>query len=126
MIVRQNVAEVIQRVVPDWNSTKFICLSDLAEMRSRYVHSLLESEKGELSTMEQEVLKSLRENDILSSNVDAQFEQTWTFGERLADRIAAFGGSWTFLICFGAFIALWISMNTFAWLRRAASRTRRT
>ncbi len=111
-IVRDNVAEEIRKVVPDWGSDKFICLSDLADMRARYVHSLLESEKGELSSMEQEVLQSLKENEILSSNVDAQFEQSWTFGERLADRIAAFGGSWVFLTCFGILVALWIVMNS--------------
>jgi len=74
--------------------------------------TLLESEKGELTHLEQEVLKSLREHELLSTNVDAEFEQEWTLGERLADRIAGFGGSWTFLIFFGVFIALWIGMNS--------------
>jgi len=64
---------------------------------------LLESEKGELSSLEHDVVRSLREHELLSANIDAEFEQKWSFGERLADKIATFGGSWAFLICFGIF-----------------------
>jgi len=71
----------------------------------------LESEKGELTTLEHEVLRSIQENELLAKNVDAEFDQKWSFGEKLADRIATFGGSWAFMICFGAFIALWIGVN---------------
>jgi uncharacterized membrane protein len=59
------------------------------------------------------VLHSLREHETLAKDVDTEFEGDWTFGERLADRIAAFGGSWTFLISFGGFLALWIGVNSF-------------
>jgi len=79
---------------------------------------MLESEKGELSSLDQEVLESLRQHELLASNVDAEFEQEWTLGERLADRIATFGGSWTFLLIFGAFLAGWIIMNSVVLYRR--------
>jgi uncharacterized membrane protein len=111
-VIRPAVAEEIRRAHPDWSPDQYICLADLATFRARYVHSLLESEKGELTSLEQEVLRSLREHELLSSNVDAEFEQEWTLGERLADRIAAFGGSWPFLILFGIFLLLWIAMNS--------------
>ncbi len=38
-------------------------------------------------------------------------KQQWTFGERLADKIASFGGSWKFLISFGIFLMLWVLLN---------------
>ena len=76
------------------------------------MHSLLESEKGELSELEKQVLDSLQKHELISSNVDNEFERDWTFGERLADRIAAFGGSWSFLIIFALFLCFWIIMNT--------------
>lgn len=110
--VRDVVASGIVQDFPDWSGESFICRPDLMKYRTKYVHSLLESEKGELTTLENEVLDSIREHDLLSKNVDAEFEQQWSFGERLADRIASFGGSWAFLICFGAFLALWIGMNS--------------
>ena len=117
-IIRKEMAEEIRKKYPEWSSEKFICAADLAEFRGQYVHSLLESEKGELSSLEQDVVRSLREHELLSSNIDATFEQKWTFGERLADKIASFGGSWAFLICFGVFLILWIGMNSLVLLWR--------
>jgi len=111
-LIRDSIAAEILKDHPDWTPESYICRADLATYRTRYVHSLMESEKGELTSLEQEVLESLREHEILAENVDAEFERDWSFGERLADRIATFGGSWTFLICFGVFIALWIGMNS--------------
>jgi uncharacterized membrane protein len=109
--VRDVVAREISRDHPDLTPGSYICKPDLAKYRVKYVHSLLESEKGEITSLEEEVLQSIRDHELLAKNVDAEFEQKWTLGERLADRIASFGGSWTFLICFGAFVALWIGMN---------------
>jgi len=110
------IRDVIEKEIvldyPDWSAESFICRPDLAKYRSKYVHSLLESEKGELSSLECEVLHSIREHELLAKNVDVEFEQKWSLGEKLADKIATFGGSWTFLICFGAFLALWIGMNS--------------
>ena len=114
--VRDVIAKEIIRDYPSWSDQSFICRSDLAKYRADYVRSLLESEKGELTVLEQDVLLSIRQQEILAKNVDTEFEQKWTFGERLADRIADFGGSWMFLICFGAFLALWIGMNSFVLL----------
>lgn len=111
-LVREAVAELIRRDHPEWGPDSAICRADLAAYRSRYVHALLESEKGELTSLEREVLRSLAEHQVLSMNVDAEFEQKWTLGERLADRIAELGGSWRFVTGFGVFIALWIAMNS--------------
>lgn len=110
--IRDVIVKEIAHDHPDWTPESFICRPDLANYRIKYVRLLLESEKGELTNLEQDVLNSIREQEILAKNVDAEFEEKWSFGEKLADRIAAFGGSWTFLICFGAFLALWIVMNS--------------
>jgi len=117
-VVRAPVADTIRRQHPEWPEAGFICVSDLTRYRGQYVHSLLASERGELSTLEQEVLVSLREHELLAENVDLQFEREWSLGERLADRIADVGGSWRFLIGFGAFLAIWITGNTLALLAR--------
>jgi uncharacterized membrane protein len=111
--LRNDVAQQILHEHSDWSQEKFICRPDLNRYRGQYVHSLLESEKGELTSLENEVLTSLRDHDTLAKNIDTEFEGEWTLGERLADRIAAFGGSWTFLIVFGIFLALWIGVNSF-------------
>lgn len=116
--VRDAIAKEIVHDHPDWSPDRFICRPDLGKYRERYVHSLLESEKGELTVLEQDVLNSIRDHELIAKNVDAEFDEKWSFGERLADRIADFGGSWAFLILFGAFIVLWIAMNSYVLIKR--------
>jgi CRP/FNR family cyclic AMP-dependent transcriptional regulator len=50
----------------------------------------------------------------VAKNVNEEEEEMMTFGERLADRVAAFGGSWTFIIFFGAILLSWVALNTIA------------
>lgn len=111
-IIRPEITNEILKTKPDWALDQFICKSDLAIFRTNYVKSILESEKGDVSTLEQEVLQSLKEHEILSINVESDLDQTWTLGERWADKIAVFGGSWTFLISFGVFLFLWTAINS--------------
>ena len=118
--IRESIFQNIQTEYPAWSHDSFICHRDLARFRGAYVHSLLESEKGELTTLEREVVESLREHELLAENVDEAFEQKRTLGERLADRIAEFGGSWTFMICFAVFLAVWIAVNSLAVLWKPA------
>jgi len=82
------------------------------------VHSLLEAERGELSHLDQEVLESLREHELIATDVEQTLERERTRGERWADTIADFGGSWGFLVTFGGFTGLWILLNSIALLRR--------
>ena len=53
----------------------------------------------------------MRQHEIVSSNLEKQFEKKLTFGERLSDRIAEFGGSWRFLITFFGILLVWIAIN---------------
>ena len=119
-LVGKEITEEIKTTYPDWRAEHFICHYDLALMRSRYVHSLLKSEKGELTSLEHKVLESLNEQALLSTNLEDGFDPKWTLGERLTDKIASFGGSWWFLISFGIFLILWVFTNSLVyWLRPA-------
>jgi uncharacterized membrane protein len=62
--------------------------------------------------------KNLRATDELlrtqvSRNLNVEEEETLTFGQRLADRVATFGGSWPFIIVFGLFMTFWMGTNAF-------------
>ena len=105
--MRHTVADLIG-ANPAWSSDSYICHVDLARFPGQDVQTLLETEKGELTALEQEVVQSLREHDIVSANIDTTFDEKLGFGERLADKIAAIGGSWRFIIGFGVFLLLWI------------------
>ncbi|MGE8522570.1 MAG: DUF1003 domain-containing protein, partial [Acinetobacter pseudolwoffii] len=67
---------------------------------------------GEVTDLEVEVIHSMHQHELITKNVETALEQKWTLGEKLADKIATFGGSWTFLICFAIFLGLWITINT--------------
>ena len=117
--IRPSLLEFIKKSVPTFDEKAFICLDDLGRFRKNYVHDVLEDELGELSALDQEVIESLHEHEILSSNIEKQFERKLTFGERLSDHIAEFGGSWKFLISFGAVLMGWIVLNAVFLLSRA-------
>src|SRR6266513_14148 len=110
-LVRPSLLEFIKKDTPGLDNKGFICFDDLGEFRKDYVKEVLQEEIGELSALDQEVIESLEQHEILSSDIEKQFEKKLTFGERLSDRIAEFGGSWKFLITFGAVILIWIAIN---------------
>jgi uncharacterized membrane protein len=111
-LIRKEIIGEIQKADPTWSEDRAVCRADLNEFRGRYVRALLLTEQGELTSLEQEVVRSLREHDLLSSNIDAELEQNRTLGQRLADGIATFGGSWAFLISFGVFLVIWVAINS--------------
>ena len=91
-LIRPSLLEFIKKKVPDLDSKAFICFDDLGEFRKDYVKEVLEDEIGELSALDQEVIESLQQHEILSEDISKQFERKLTFGERLPDHIAEFGG----------------------------------
>jgi uncharacterized membrane protein len=110
--VRDSVVELIRKKHPDWSSDGFICLDDLNHFRTEYVRNILEADKGELSALEEQVMKSLQEHEILSKDINVEFEGQLTLGQRMADRIAEFGGSWRFISIFAVVLLIWIAINT--------------
>ena len=117
-LIRPSLLEFIKKRVPTFDEKGFICSDDLGQFRKDYVREVLQDEIGELSTLDQEVIESLHEHEILSSDISKQFEIKLTFGERLSDRIASFGGSWRFIILFGSVLFGWIVLNAIFLLDR--------
>ncbi len=72
----------------------------------------------DLPANEASVVRSAAERRPISEDINETFDDRQTFGERLADRVAEFGGSWTFLIAFGLFLVVWTVLNLI--LRRDA------
>src|SRR4030095_1199864 len=117
--VRPSLAEFIKSQMPNWDPHEFICFGELGAFRRDYVKHTLECEIGELSVLDHEVIESLREHELLSQNIEKQFEHKLSFGEHLSDKIAEFGGSWKFIITFGSVIAVWVVLNSLLLLNRS-------
>ena len=118
-LVRDSVVETIRKEHPEWSSSGFICLADLNHFRAEYVQDVLEAEKDELTSLEAEVVRSLKEHELLSKNVNLEFDRELAFGERLADKVAEFGGSWRFIISFAVVLTVWIAINSLVLLWRS-------
>jgi uncharacterized membrane protein len=115
-IIRQSILELIQKDYPKFTADKFIAVSELNLYREKYIENFLNNQVGNLSDLENTVLSSLKTNSTLTDKIDGEEDsQAMTFGQRIADKVASFGGSWTFIISFGLFLLLWISLNVF-WL----------
>ncbi len=116
--LRAGIVAEIERERSGWLADGFVCRDDLIRFRERYIEGLVETEKGELTTLEQEVVESLKQHEILSRNIDDEFDRDLSPGDRLADGLASFGGSWRFIILFGAVIVVWIALNAVLLIRK--------
>jgi uncharacterized membrane protein len=112
IIVRPELAQLIQKEVGNFDENGWICLDDLRKYRHKYTQALMEEEKGELGELELKTLKIMQDNEIISKNPEDEIYEGLTFGQRLADRIAAFGGSWSFIIFFLAVMLSWMFVNS--------------
>ncbi len=112
--IRPSVFELIQENHPEFNASLFISIAELNQFRRLYLSSLIEKERGELAALDSEVMNAIKNNSVLSEIFQEEQEDNITFGERIADKVASFGGSWTFIIFFFLFILGWMIINT--WL----------
>jgi uncharacterized membrane protein len=78
----------------------------------RLAEQLLATGLEKLSERERRVITRIAERSQVSRDVNSVFEEKQTFGDRLADRIARFGGSWTFIILFLSTLAAWAVLNS--------------
>ena len=70
---------------------------------------------------EQRVIRHYGERRHISRDTNREFEKKLTFGQRLADKVATFGGSWMFIIIFAAILLAWVLLNSFILVRRGDS-----
>ena len=115
--VRPTLSTMIVQAAPGWGEDKLICRDDLGKFRRLYVEGLLEQERGELTALDREVIESLETGQILARHLDDSRSDKLTFGERMADGVATFGGSWTFIILFVSVLTFWIVLNVIGLMR---------
>jgi uncharacterized membrane protein len=110
-IVRPAVADLVRKETGSWSPDGWICRDDLQRYRLAHVASLLKTEAGGLNALQKEVLDSLAEQAIFAHNPQDEVDAGLTRGQRLADHIASFGGSWGFILTFLAIMATWMILN---------------
>lgn len=110
--IRHKIKQAIKQQHPDWDSEDgIISIDALNRFRAEYARKALEEEKGDLGNLEIEVLDRIKNLETMAKDVDLETEGELTLGQKLADKVAEFGGSWAFILSFGGFIVVWIMVN---------------
>jgi uncharacterized membrane protein len=89
-------------------------LQDIAKKR-------FNKELEELPEREQRVIEHFNDRLPISHDTNQEFETEMTFGQKLADNVAKFGGSWTFIIIFGLILLSWVLLNSLLLAMRGAA-----
>jgi len=117
--IRPQLRELIKKTYPAWSSEDgMISHAILDTFRNKYIQNLLEDEKGELNHLELGVMKSLQNQELISAKLEQDSLEAISFSQRIADKMALFGGSWRFIIIFGLTIVVWISVNSILLLNK--------
>ncbi len=109
--LRDGIFERIKQDHPEFDKSCFISIHELNRYRRLYLSALIEQDKSELELIHKEVIKAIEENTYISENIETEIEEELTLGQRMADKIAEFGGSWFFIISFFLFILVWMALN---------------
>ncbi|HVZ52643.1 MAG TPA: DUF1003 domain-containing protein [Pseudolabrys sp.] len=109
--IRPAIAEMMSAEHPNLAPDDTVCRKHVSDYRTRYVADLLERERGELSELDRQVVESLAREETIARDVEATWEDRRTVGEKVADVVADFGGSWTFIGTFFAVLLVWMGFN---------------
>ena len=74
---------------------------------------LFSSEYEKLTEHEKHVAHHITQRTPISTNIAQDYLEQMTLGQRLADKVAAFGGSWTFILIFAVILVIWVFLNSF-------------
>jgi len=109
--IRKSILDVIQKEHADFTSEGLISINELNYYREKYIAEYLTKEIGEIGELEKQVVSTLSDAKTLTSQLEDNDVNPSTFGQRIADKVATFGGSWTFILSFGGFLFVWIVLN---------------
>ena len=112
--LRQSLLHFINKTHPNFSKSCFLSIEEMNDYREKYISEFLNKKLGNLTEVEKQVIQSVSKNTMISTEVEED-EQEITFVQKLADKVAEFGGSWGFIIFFMTFLVAWILLNVF-WL----------
>ncbi|MDH1601334.1 MULTISPECIES: DUF1003 domain-containing protein [unclassified Empedobacter] len=109
--IQQEIFKLIEQDYPAITEEDYVSIKILNKYRRQFFANLISQEKGEMEKLDQDVVEAIRDNSILSENIKENSSKPLTTGDRIADKVASFGGSWTFIISFFIFLLAWMFLN---------------
>src|SRR5215510_4659598 len=111
--LENRIIDLIKQDRPEWEGKRGICPTCLETYRAKKFIGYLEAEYQKLSELEHAVVSKVTRRGRVSKLVHQDLETQMTLGERVADRVAQFGGSWGFIGLFGGILIVWMGVNSF-------------
>jgi uncharacterized membrane protein len=111
-MLHEDLAAQMAGILTGLDEHRLICEDCLDQLQGDYFEQMLQQEVGVLDALEQEVVEALEDQELITDNINEEFEERLTFGQRIADKVAAVGGSWAFIIGFSLFLVVWMVINT--------------
>lgn len=112
--MRDTIFAFICELYPGFTTKDYISRVEMDRVRRAYLLRLVSLEADETTQSERQVIDAITNNEILSQDVEPIIDNQLTLGQRAADKIAEFGGSWTFIVTFFTVLLVWIIGNV--WL----------
>jgi uncharacterized membrane protein len=116
--MENHVLDIIRHERPEWDGTHGVCRECVEQYRAKKFLSYLEAEYRKITDMEQALVSKIARGGRVARLVDQEFEARMTFGQRVADKVAQFGGSWPFIFVFGTILLGWMLLNSWVLARR--------
>lgn len=112
--LRKSIHNIVKHKFPRTKEKDHICFACYETLRSQIMLNELKKNERDLTRVEKQVFEKLESREFVSTDTEAEIEKDPTFGDRLSDKIASFGGSWTFILTFMGILVVWIIFNSIA------------
>ncbi len=109
--LEDGIVDLIRRDNPQWDGKRGVCAKCREAFRAKKFLGYLETEFQKINEMEKTLVAKIARRGKISKEVNEEYEEKMTFGERIADKVAQFGGSWTFIMIFGGILVFWMFIN---------------
>ncbi len=110
-LLREPIFNLIKKDYPDFKRDCYIDKEEVRKYRNIHLESLLAKKSSNFNTLDKNVIDSIINKKVVSDNIEDKWDEKLTVGQKIADKVAKFGGSWAFIISFTFFLLLWMATN---------------
>lgn len=110
-MIREPIFKLIKEANPGFTKGCYILQNEVDKYRKIHLENLIRLENRSFNKLDKEVIQAISNKNVISDNIENNLDKSLSYGQRIADKVADFGGSWTFIFSFGIFLILWMVIN---------------
>lgn len=110
-LIRDSIFELIKNDVPYFTKECYIRQKEVNRYRNIHLRRLIKQEKDNFDKLDKLVIDAISNKNVISDNIEDDLDKDLTSGQKIADKVAEFGGSWIFIVTFTLFMVIWMSIN---------------